>query len=361
MTTHIDELHTASVLIDHDRLQANITRMQRTCNEHGVQLWPHAKTHKCVEVARMQLAAGASGLVCAKVSEAEALLASGVRRMFLAYPLVDLRLADRLAALAGTLDELMVAATSGAQAEALGELLNTAGVELTVMVGIDSGLGREGARGQDKALELIAFVQAHPRMRLRGLFTHEGQAYGAAPGDTNTVIEDVAALLRNLRARAGEDLELWPGCSVTASRMAAQPGVTAVRPGTYVFGDLSLAAKHRVMQWEDLAATVLTTVVDRPSDELALMDAGSKTLSGDKTSEGIYASLNDGRDVHLHKCSEEHGWATGPDISTLNIGDRVRLVPAHVCPAINLANHVQVIKGEAVVDTWQVDARGCVQ
>ena len=112
---------------------------------------------------------------------------------------------------------------------------------------------------------------------------------------------------------------------------------------------------------DDLAATVLTTVVDRPEPGLALLDAGSKTLSGDKTAAGVSAMDYDLRDIAVSRCSEEHGWATGSDADRLAIGERVRLVPSHICPVLNLADEVTVVRGDKVTDTWKVAARGRVR
>ncbi len=356
-----EDLLTPRVVVDADRLERNIRRMQAVCDRHGVELWPHVKTHKMVEVARLQLGAGARGLVCSKLGEAEALLASGVRRVFVAHSVVDPLNAPRLRALAGALDELIFAVTSAAQAGALGAVLARAGLRVPVMMALDTGLGREGVRGMEGALELAARIGEMPQMELKGVYTHEGHAYGAEPGKGPEVAEGVLARLVELRDRLGRPLVLWPGCSVTAARMATLPGVDGVRPGTYVFGDLSLAVKHRVMDWDDLAATVLATVVDKPQPGLALVDAGSKTLSSDKSAAGMHASLLDGRDAHVTRCSEEHGWVTGPDTDALRIGERVRLVPAHVCPVINLADEVTVLRGGKVEGTWRVAARGKTQ
>jgi D-serine deaminase-like pyridoxal phosphate-dependent protein len=351
------QLLTPVVLVDRERLERNIRRMQEVCDRRGVEMWPHVKTHKTVEVARMQLAAGARGLVCSKIGEAEAMLPSGVRRMFIAHSIVDPLNALRLRALAESLDELILACTSEGAAEALGAVLEKAELTVPVMLAVDTGLGREGVRGVDAAVKLAGWVSRQPRMRLRGLYSHEGQAYGD-PAQTDAVIQQVLSVLGEARERIDPSLPIWPGCSVTASRMATMPGVNAIRPGTYVFGDLSLAAKHHVMEWDDLAATVLTTVVDRPEAGLALLDAGSKTLSGDKSSEGVYARALDRRDIQLLRCSEEHGWATGSDADQLRIGERLRLVPAHICPVLNLADEVTVIQGDEVIDTWKVAARG---
>ena len=354
------DLPTPTLLLDRYRLVRNIGRMQAACDAHGVELRPHIKTHKMVEVARLQIAAGARGLTCAKIGEAEAMLPSGARSIFIAYPLVDPLHGPRLRALAGALDELIVACTSEAQAEALENVLALVDLRLPVMMAVDSGLGREGARGEEAARRLTDHIRRLPHLALHGIYTHEGHAY-ASPSNADEFLADVHARVVALRDDIDPDLPLWPGCSITAERMAALPGVNALRPGAYVFGDLMLAAEATTMDWEDVAVTVLAAVVDRPAPDLALLDAGSKTLSGDKTPRGLSGSLFDRRDVHVTRCSEEHGWATGNDVDGLKIGERVRVVPAHICPVINLADEVTVIRDGAVVDRWRVAARGCVR
>lgn len=351
---------TPTILVDQDRLERNIRRMQEICNAHRVELWPHVKTHKMVEVARMQLEAGARGLVCSKIGEALAMLPSGVKRVFLAHSIVDKANAPRLCALAEALDQLILACTSQPQAEALEGVLAAAGLTLPIMLGVDTGLGREGVRGVEEAERAAAFIARQPHMRLLGLYSHEGHAYGAV-GKIPEVSEQVRNVLNEARRRIDRTLLVWPGCSVTAAHIATLADIDGVRPGTYVFGDLSLAAKHKVMAWDDLAATVLATVIDRPEPGLALLDAGSKTLSSDKTYTGISASLLDGRDIHVTRCSEEHGWATGSQVNELRVGERVRLVAAHICPVLNLADEVAVVRGEKIVATWKVAARGKVQ
>ena len=356
-----DELATPALLLDRERMARNIRRVQAACNAHGVELWPHCKTHKMVDVARLQLDAGATGLTVAKLGEAEALLPSGVRRVFLAHSLVDPGQAHRLRAVADSLDELIVAATSRPQAEALDRVLAKAGVSLPVLMGIDTGLGREGVRTDDDAVALAAWIRSRATMRLIGLYSHEGHAYSATPATSDHAVRSVHEHLTRVCDRIDPSLTLWPGCSVTAERMAALPGVHAVRPGTYVFGDLSLAERHQIMPWDDLAVTVLTTVVDRPAAGLALFDAGSKTFSGDKSPEGDSGKIQDRRDIRIFRCNEEHGWATGSQVDELTVGERARFVPAHICPVINLADEVAVIEGDRIVDKWRVSARGRVQ
>lgn len=357
----LETLPTPTVLVDLDRLTGNIARMQASCDANGVELWPHVKTHKTVEIARMQLVAGARGLTCAKIGEAEALLPSGVRRVFIANSLVDPLQGPRLRALADSVDELIVAVTSPAQAEALERVLASVDLHLPVLLAVDTGLGREGVRGAENAALLAKRIETLPHLSLHGIYSHEGQVYAATRAQSSDVVHEVHAQLVAVRDQIDPALPLWPGCSVSAARMTALYGVTAVRPGTYVFGDLSLAARHNVMAWSDLAVTVLATVIDRPDESLALLDAGSKTFSSDKTPEGIGGSFYDRRDIHVTRCSEEHGWVTGLDVDTLRIGERVRVVPAHVCPVVNLTDELTVIQNGAVVDRWRVAARGKVQ
>lgn len=354
------ETLTPALLIDRDRLRANIQRMQDVCDAHSVELWPHIKTHKMPAVARMQLAAGARGLVCSKIGEAEAMLPSGVRRIFIAHSIADPRNASRLCALREALDELILACTSEPHAEALETVLASAGLTLPVMLALDTGLGREGARGPEAAARLARIIAGKPHMRLRGIYSHEGHAY-ANSADAQAVLERCHAMLIDARGLIDPSLAIWPGCSVTAAQMAAMPGVNGVRPGAYVFGDLSLAANHKVMAWDDIAATILATVVDLPEPGLALLDAGSKTFSGDKTAAGISALALDRREIQVYKCSEEHGWTRGAGVAHLRIGDRLPFVPAHICPVINLADEALVTSQGRIVDAWKIAGRGKTQ
>lgn len=358
-----DDLPTPSVVIDGDRLQANIVRLQRKCDAHRVGLWPHIKTHKLVPVARAQLTEGAKGLTCAKLGEAEAMLPSGVRRIFVAHSLVDLRQARRIAALTDRLDEFRTAVTSEAHLPALARLSLEVGRKLKVMMALDSGLHREGARNLSAAQQLAAAISRHHQLELAGFYTHEGHFYSMSPA---TRREDAIRLLDELSAvRDAIDpgLELWPGCSVTADTLVelGHGRIQAVRPGAYVFGDLSLTLGSRVMATTDLALTVLATVVDKPEPGLALIDAGSKTFSSDRTPEGVHGAVVDNRSLQVVRVNEEHGYVRGSDVDRLTVGERIAFVPAHVCTVVNLANEVVVVRGGRVESRWPVDARGLTQ
>jgi D-serine deaminase-like pyridoxal phosphate-dependent protein len=334
--------------------------MQAICNAHGVALWPHIKTHKCIEIARIQLEAGAAGLVCAKLGEAETMLASGVRRMFIAYPLVDPETqAARVRAVAESLDTLIVAATSFPQVEALGRVLAAADVTLPVLMAVDTGLGREGVRGKQAAQATAEAIRKQPCMRLAGFYSHEGHAYSAGVDRQAAALRCVEHLTA-FRDAIDPDLTIWPGCSVTAGLAAGLPGVHAIRPGTYVFGDLWLSRMTGQMSLEQTALSVLTTVVDQPQPGLAFVDGGSKSLGSEKTPDNTIASSADERDLHMTRVSEEHGWVTGSQVDELKIGERIRWIPAHVCPVINLHDELIIVNDGVVTDCWKVAARGKV-
>lgn len=356
-------LPTPAVLVDRARLAANIRAMQAACDRHGVELRPHIKTHKMVAVARQQLAAGARGLTCAKLGEAEAMLASGVRALFLAHSLADPGQAARIAALADRLEDFRVAATSEAHAEALVRVATAAGRKLGVMVAVDTGLGREGARDPGAAGRIAARVARCPRLELRGFYTHEGHFYGLPREQLAARAAELVVRLCAVRDAIDPALAVWPGCSVSA-RLTAAAGagrVQAVRPGAYVFGDLALTRTTGVMAPDDVALQVLATVVDKPEPGLALIDAGSKTFSSDRTPDGLTALAADGRDLAVVRVNEEHGYVRGAAVDALTVGDRVVFTPAHVCTVVNLTDRVVVTEGGRAVDTWPVEARGRCQ
>ncbi len=353
-------LPTPAILVDRAKMKANLRRMQDVCDANRVELRPHMKTHKMVEVAREQLATGAKGLTCAKLGEAEAMLPSGVQEIFLAHSLADPGQAKRIAALAERLRDFRVAVTSEAHFEALARVATAVGWKLGVMLAIDTGLGREGVRSDEAAVKVAALVSRHPLLELRGVYCHEGHLYAAAGAEFQAAAEKMIDRLDRVRNSIDPKLAVWPGCSVTAKLVASlsRGRVQAVRPGAYPFGDLSLARTTGVMAWDDVAVQILATVVDKPEPGLALIDAGSKTFSSDRTPQNIFGLAVDGRDLSVVRVNEEHGYVRGADVDRLRVGERVAFIPAHICTVINLTDAVSVVEGGAVVDSWRVAARG---
>lgn len=359
---NIRDLPTPAILIDTDALERNLSHMQEACTAGGVRLWPHVKTHKCMEILRRQLNLGATGITCAKLGEAEAMLPSGVRNIFLAHSLATREALVRARNLAGQVEQFLLAVTSLAHAEHLDVLAGAAGARFPVFAALDTGLGREGARSADEFTMIVRRLEHSKHLELRGVYTHEGHLYRCKnAGEVAAGISDIHEKLLVASRSLPTGAEVAPGCSVSASRFAGLPGVTMVRPGAYALGDLHLSHRLGLMEWKDCALTILATVVDRPEPELALIDAGSKTFSGDKLGTGESGMGWENPGLIVRGVNEEHGYIRGPETGRLRIGEKVRFVPAHVCPVMNLTDSVHAVRGEDILETWRVEGRGCVQ
>lgn len=354
----IYDLPTPAVLVDVRALELNIHSMQETCDAGATALWPHCKTHKMVEVLKRQLAAGAQGATFAKVGEAEALLPAGVENVFIAHSLVQPDLAPRLSALRSRVNRLVLAVTSEAQLTCLEDLLRLAGVHAEALIAVDTGLGREGTRTPEQIAQLASRIRESKVLDLLGIYTHEGHGYAQAAEDLEGFVRSTHAKLLAYRDAVGGDLGLWPGCSVTSAAMTGRAHVVSVRPGAYVFSDLSLSETNTLIPWDRIALTVLTTVVDVADEQLALVDAGSKVFSSDRSMANLCGREFTQRHLALTRVNEEHGYVSWTEGRAPRIQDKLRFVPAHVCPVVNLTDQVYVVDGEEVVDTWTVDARG---
>jgi D-serine deaminase-like pyridoxal phosphate-dependent protein len=362
----LDAVDTPALVIDHAVLRANVERMARLAREAGVALRPHAKTHKMPEVARLQLAAGAVGLTVAKLGEAEVFADAGVADLFVAYPIVGPAKIARLVALAGREGmRVSVAVDAAATAEAIGRAAATAGVEIGVRVEVDTGMHRLGVPSGAEAAALAVAVTGMAGLRFEGVMTHEGHAYQAAgPAEleerARAACDALVAAAEAVRA-AGVACEVVSmGSSATARFAIGHPGVTEVRPGTYVFNDRSQVA-HGAAARGDVAATVLATVVSRPSAGIAAVDAGTKALTADRLivpdAHADFGAVA-GTGWPVKRASEEHGLVAVPRGVDVGVGDRLAIVPNHICPVVNLFDAVTVVEDGAIVDSWTVAARG---
>ena len=384
----LTDLDTPALLIERRRLDANLGRMQATADAQGVALRPHLKTHKSVEIARLQRARGARGVTVAKPEEAEAFAAAGFEDFRLAYCVVGEAKWARLYRLMerGARVSFCVDTREGAHLASAFFAEHCAVAD--VLIEVDTGHGRCGIEWDSPhAAELAETVHTLPGLRLAGLLTHGGQGYfGPTDGETEhdalvrTMREerdrilDLAARLHGAGA-LDADTEISVGSTPTMSVFEnAGRGpfrVTEIRPGNYVFHDAEQVALGSA-SLADCALTVYATVVSKQSDErggsLLFLDAGKKVFTSD-TGYGTrgYGVLlyNPERMKHLPHAdlfalSEEHGWVRVPGASTLDVGDRVRVVPNHACVVVNTQAELFVVDGEEVVDTWAVDARGAV-
>ena len=369
----LSDLPTPQVLIDRSRMMANIGRAQQLASSAGLRLRPHAKTHKSPIIARWQIDGGAVGICCAKIGEAEVFAAAGIDNIRLAYP-VNPSSAPRLIAL---MDRASVSIIVDHLAVARGwsEAMQRAARTLDVLIKVDVGFHRCGIDPDARALDFVRAIASMPRLRLRGLLSHAGHGYHAASEDELcAVAAREAQILANLRDASRADgielEEISVGATPTLRFSARQPGLTELRPGNYVYFDRTQVALGAA-SLDDCALSVLATVVSKPSADRIILDCGSKTLTNDQargiTKPAGYGAvlLGDGstptrldETLAVERLSEEHATVRVTDGTSLEPGDRVRVLPNHSCVVSNLVDVVRLVDGTHVIDTLPVAARG---
>jgi D-serine deaminase-like pyridoxal phosphate-dependent protein len=360
----IGELDTPTLLVDLDRLEKNIRDWQAAISRHSVKFRPHVKTHKVPQIARMQMSAGACGIICSKISEAEPFAAAGITDICIAYPVFGEPKWQRIAAMAAGGVRVTVNCDNEAAARGLSRAASAAGTSLNLQIDLDTGMHRGGIPAADiAAIERLArTIMALPNLEFDGITTfrslsHEGSHSAEEAGhEEGRIMVEIAKRLRNggLEVR-----EITAGSTPTGKYVAEVPGITESRAGTYVFNDLMQLA-HGSTE-EQIALTVLCTVVSYNSPGMLTVDGGSKTFSGDmpraaSTSAPTIARAFD-RNIYVERLSEEHGVARLEGAGA-QLGEKIRFVPYHVCTCVNLSDHLAGFRGERVETVWPVAARG---
>jgi D-serine deaminase-like pyridoxal phosphate-dependent protein len=355
-------LDTPCLLLDIERVERNITRMAGIAADAGVRLRPHAKSHKLAPVARLQVAAGASGLTVAKVSEAEIFVDAGIEDVFIAFPVWGARTWERVCALARRV-LITVSADSAPALDGLSAAAVAGGVELRVRLEVDTGFGRCGLQTPAETVAMARHLIELPGLVLDGLMSFAGQSYDQPEQDGRDAVAqaDVATLLRHgaeLREHGIPIATISVGGTPTVRRAAGIAGVTEVRPGTYVFSDRDQVA----LGWgdvDDCALTVLTTVVSRPTPTRAVIDGGTKAFSSDVCgSDELWGLVVGHPELRIVRLNEEHGILEVPADAKLPIGTQLQVVPNHACGTLNMHDVAVVVRSGQVVDRWLIAARG---
>jgi D-serine deaminase-like pyridoxal phosphate-dependent protein len=361
------DLDTPALLFDLDVVETNIAEMAEVARVSGVSLRPHTKTHKSPEVARMQLDAGATGITVAKLGEAEVMVGAGIDDVLIAYPLVG---AAKLGRLRTLLERARVRTTTDSVevAEGLGGVGRDLGRDVPVLVEVDTGMHRVGRAPGAPTVDLVRRVAAIPGVEVVGLLTHAGHAYrSTGPDELRATAEregfELVETTEACRAAGIELRELSVGSTPTARIVAGVPGVTEIRPGTYVFNDVQQLRLGTATE-ATCGATVLATVVAHPTEERFVLDAGSKTFTSDGGDGPPFPGrgLVVGRhELRLDHMTEEHcvGHRTGAD--DVRIGERLRVVPLHVCSTINMFDSAVGVRGETIEREIAIAARGRIR
>lgn len=360
----INDLDTPALLIDVKVLERNLRKMAQYCRDHKLALRPHTKTHKMLEIARLQLKYGSAGITVAKLGEAEVMADAGMDDILIVYPLWGDRKWSRLVKLAERV-KITVAVDSLAVATGISQAAKAAGKEIGIRAEFDTGFHRCGWRIAAESMGEVQKIIALPGLRWDGILVYPGHIMGnqkIREQDIKRENETMDALFELLDSASILYPVVSGGNTPAAFASHRFHGLTEIRPGTYVFNDRNTVDAESA-QFEDCALTVLVTVVSRSASQRAIIDAGSKTLSADRLLSGDqrgYGYVVKHPELKLEELSEEHGHLSVPGDSSIRIGDRLRVIPNHVCPCINLHDRVYVTEGEHVVDEWRVAARGKV-
>jgi D-serine deaminase-like pyridoxal phosphate-dependent protein len=346
------EFGTPAVVIDLDRVEANIARVQRLCDLAGVANRPHIKTHKSPVLAKMQAAAGARGITCQKLGEAEVMVDGGLDDILISYNILGQEKVGRLGRLLQRA-EVTVAADNPTTIAGLPMAGEVAGRPLGVVIECDTGRKRAGVETAREAVELAALVKAEPHLAFRGFLFYPTETSWP---QTQRFFDEAS---EGTRALGLEAQIVSTGGTPNLVNLGGLEGATEHRAGTYIFNDRMMLACGAAMP-DDCALNVYATVVSRAAPERGILDSGSKTLTADS------GGLDDGFGLILEYpqakiagFAEEHGFL---DLSRSNarprVGEVVRVVPNHVCVVVNMVDRMIAVRGDKVVDVLPVAARG---
>jgi D-serine deaminase-like pyridoxal phosphate-dependent protein len=348
---HVDELETPVPVVDLDRLEANISRLQDYLDKHNIANRPHIKTHKIPEIAKMQMDAGAVGITCQKISEAEVMADAGFKDIFIPYNIVGQTKLNKLMALAKRIT-LSVTVDSAFVADGLSTAAQREGLTLTVLVECDTGGQRCGVQSPHEAAELAQLISQSPGLHFGGLMTY--------PTDKN--LDNFVSETRSLLANDNIKIEhVSGGGTPTMWDAHTNKEITEHRAGIYVYGD-RLTMRPGAMTLDTCALRVHTTVVSRPTADRGIVDAGSKSLSMDLHGLDGYGYICEYPEAKIYALTEEHGHI---DFSACEhkpeIGEHLTIIPNHCCTVTNLFDEVVGMRSGQVEVIWKVAARGTVR
>jgi D-serine deaminase-like pyridoxal phosphate-dependent protein len=357
---HIASLDTPALLVDLDVLDSNIARIASACRGHGVAWRPHIKGNKTIEIIRREIAAGAIGVTCAKLGEAEVLGGAGVDDILIANQIVGAAKLARLVALRRVVD-VKVAVDSIANCAPIAEAARAAGVTIGVVIEVNIGMNRAGVEPGEATVALAGAIAAMPGVRLAGLMGWESHAVTIAdPQEKARVVAAAVGLLTGSAdacRKAGHRIDIVScGGSGTFPHCAAQPGVTEVQAGGAIFSDMLYRTRYHL----DFAPALLllATVTSRPTPLRIVLDAGKKAMSSD----GAMPALRDLKGVAGLGLSAEHATITlDAPSDTPAVGDKLVFIVGYGDTTVHLHETIAAIRDDHVVAVWPVTARGRIR
>jgi D-serine deaminase-like pyridoxal phosphate-dependent protein len=345
---------TPAVVIDLDRVDRNIRRVQELCDKAGVANRPHIKTHKNPALARRQIEAGARGVTCQKLGEAEVMTDAGIDDILVSYNLIGAARSGRLAALLKRA-RITACADNPVTLEAYAEAARDAEATLDVAIECDTGRKRAGVETPREAIELAKIVQASKGLSFKGFVFYPTETSWP---ETQRFFDEA---LDGVHALGLDPAIVSTGGTPNLANLGRLEGATEHRAGTYIFND-RMMVDCGAATLEDCALHVYSTVVSRAAPERGILDAGSKTLTADTGGfpDGSgFGLILEHPQARIKAFSEEHGFL---DLALCNerpkVGDIVRVVPNHVCVVVNMVDQLVAVRGHEIVDVYPVAARG---
>ncbi len=345
------EYGTPCAVIDMDRVERNIARIQAACDAVGIANRPHIKTHKSPILAKLQIAAGAKGITCQKLGEAEVMADAGIEDILISYNLLGEEKMARLGALQAKAN-ITVAADNSVVVAGLPRAASASGRPLRVVVECDTGRKRAGVETPTEAIALAREIVRSPGLKFAGFMLYPTENGWA---ETQKFFDEA---ISGVRALGLDAAIVSTGGTPNLKNLGKLKGATEHRPGTYIYNDRMQVAAG-VATWDDCALNIYSTVVSRAGPERGILDAGSKTLTSDTGGLEGYGLIVEHPEARIARFAEEHGFLDLTRSNTRpNIGDVVRIVPNHVCVVVNMMDEVVMVRGEEIIGTLPVAARG---
>ena len=364
--TPYERIDTPSLLIDLDRAEKNIRDMQAYADKMGVKLRPHTKTHKMPYFAKKQVDAGACGIAVAKIGEAEVMAEQGITDILIANEIVGIAKYERLLKL-----HEKITIRSGVdncfQIDQIEQVFENSSRPYEVLIELEVGENRTGVITDEQLINLVEYIKTKKHVILKGIFSHEGHTYKAPDRETAKILAE-ESYKRTLRAadlirKCGVEIEIVSiGATPSIMNHAFMEGITELRLGTYIFMDMGQG--KAIQDYSRCAATVLATIISKPTDTRVVTNAGAKALVPQNRSEGIcstggFGCMKGDESVVIANMFDEHGIIEDQAFhDKVSIGEKVEIIPSHVCPTVNLYDEAVLVSKGEVLETVPILCRG---
>ncbi|MFX0137614.1 MAG: alanine racemase [Candidatus Hodarchaeota archaeon] len=350
-----DNISTPALILNYDKMLKNVEVMAKFAKKNNINLRPHVKTHKCPKIGQLQLKAGAKGICVARVGEAEIFAQNGFDDILIANEVIEINQIKRLVNL-NKHSLVRVCVDSEKNILDLNKRALNDGIELEVLIEVDVGLGRNGVKPGEPALKLGNFIKEQKGLKLAGLQGYEGHLVSVKdPELRKRQTEECMKQLvdtRDLLNNNSFDIKyLTASNSVTYKHSAKYKGITELQPGTYIFND---EHHHRIVPEFEIATSVLGTITNNPGKKLYTIDAGLKAATNDNGNP-VFKNYSKSR---IRVMTEEHSIFRSGQQDNFEIGQKIEIIPTHICTTVNLYDFFTVIKDNKVISKWEILARG---